>query len=235
MPRGTPRNPLTWLGGLIAAYLILPLVAFVVRFLSVPTRGFGTPGLFPALWISISCATISLVLITLFGVPLAYYLARSRSRTASVIGVLVHLPLALPPLMSGIVLIYLVGPYTFLGQLFGEHLTDSMTGIVITMTFCAAPFLIVAARAGFVTLDEGPWIWPPLLVTPRCRASYVWRCPSPDRESAPACSWRGYEPSASTAPLSSLRTTRRPCPSTRTTSSAGAAYQRPWRPPHSHW
>ncbi len=155
MPRGSPRNPLTWLGGLIAAYLILPLVAFVVRFLADPTRGFGTPGLFPALWISISCATISLVLITLFGVPLAYYLARSRSRTASVIGVLVHLPLALPPLMSGIVLIYIVGPYTFLGQLFGEHLTDSMTGIVITMTFCAAPFLIIAARASFVTLDEG--------------------------------------------------------------------------------
>ena len=31
---------------------------------------------------------------------------------------LVQLPLALPPVMSGIVLIYLVGPYTILGQLF---------------------------------------------------------------------------------------------------------------------
>ena len=64
-------------------------------------------------------------------------------------GVVVLLPLALPPLMSGIVLIYLVGPYTFLGRLFGGHLTDSLTGIVLAQTFVAAPFLIVAASAAF--------------------------------------------------------------------------------------
>ena len=149
------RSPLVWLGGLIAAYLGLPLLAFAIRFVTAPTRGFHSAGLFPALWVSISCATISLAVITLFGVPLAYLLARSKSRVASIVGVVVQIPLALPPLMSGIVLIYIVGPYTFLGQLFGERLTGSMAGIVIAMTFCAAPFLIVAARAAFVSIDQG--------------------------------------------------------------------------------
>ena len=55
--------------------------------------------------------------------------------------------------MCGILLIYLVGPYTFLGRLFGGNLTNSLTGIVLAQTFCAAPFLIVAARSAFGALD----------------------------------------------------------------------------------
>ncbi len=148
------RSPLPWLGGLIALYLALPLVAFAVRFVGTHNRGFHAPGLFPSLYVSVTCSTISLALITLFGVPLAYVLARSRSRISSIVGLVVQLPLALPPLMSGIVLIYLVGPYTFLGRLFGGHLTDSLTGIVLAQTFVAAPFLIVAARAAFSSVDS---------------------------------------------------------------------------------
>jgi ABC-type sulfate/molybdate transport systems ATPase subunit/ABC-type molybdate transport system permease subunit len=57
----------------------------------------------------------------------------------------------LPPLMSGILLIYLVGPYTPLGRTFG--LTDSLAGIVIAQTFVAAPFLVIAARSSFAAVD----------------------------------------------------------------------------------
>jgi ABC-type sulfate/molybdate transport systems ATPase subunit/ABC-type sulfate transport system permease component len=153
MTRGALRSPLPWLGGLIVIYLAVPLVAFAFRFLSSPGRGFHVPGLFPSLFVSLESATISLALITLLGVPLAYVLARSPGRLTSLIGLVVLLPLALPPLMSGILLIYLVGPYTFLGELFGGRLTNSLTGIVLAQTFCAAPFLIVAARSAFGAVD----------------------------------------------------------------------------------
>ena len=143
------------LAGLLVLYLALPVVAFLVRFASAPRRGFHQAGLFGALWLSLSSATIALALMTIFGVPLAYLLARSRSRVAAVIGVLVQLPLALPPLMSGIVLIYLVGPYTVLGRLFHRDLTNSRTGVVVAMTFVASPFLIVAARSAFGAVDQG--------------------------------------------------------------------------------
>jgi molybdate transport system permease protein len=109
--------------------------------------------LFPALFVSIESATISLVIMTLLGVPLAYLLARSHGRVAATIGLVVQLPLALPPLMSGILLVYLVGPYTFLGRLFDGHLTSSLTGVVLAQTFCAAPFLIVASRSAFAAVD----------------------------------------------------------------------------------
>ena len=149
------KSPLLWLGGLLVVYLGYPLVAFVVRFITSPQRGFHVPGLFPALWISVSGATISLAIVTILGVPLAYLLARSSGPIATIVGTIVQIPLALPPLMSGIVLVYLIGPYTFLGQLFGEHLTDSFVGVVIAMSFVSSPFLIVASRAAFASLDTG--------------------------------------------------------------------------------
>ena len=144
-----------WLSGLVVIYLGLPLIVFMSNLARSPRRGFHSAGLFPALWLSASGATISLVLISLTGIPLSFVLARSRSRFAFVVGVIVQIPLALPPLMSGIILVYVVGPYTFLGRLFHGGLTNSVTGVVLAMSFVSAPFLIVAARASFVSMDQG--------------------------------------------------------------------------------
>ena len=153
MRRGFIKSPLPWLGGLIVLYLAIPVIGFVVRLVGAQNRGFANPGLFPSLFVSLESATISLALITLLGVPLAYLLARSAGRVASFVGLVVMLPLALPPLMSGILLIYLVGPYTYLGRLFDGRLTMSLTGVVLAQTFCAAPFLIVASRSAFGAVD----------------------------------------------------------------------------------
>jgi ABC-type sulfate/molybdate transport systems ATPase subunit/ABC-type sulfate transport system permease component len=152
---GAKRTPLPWLGALLVIYLAVPLAAFAVRFIRSPSSGFSTPGLISAFYISIVSATISLVIIASLGIPLAYLLARSRSRLAAVIGVVVQLPLALPPLMSGILLIYILGPYTTLGRLFDGRLTESFAGVVFAQTFVSAPFLIVTARAAFSSVDQG--------------------------------------------------------------------------------
>ena len=98
-------------------------------------------------------ATISAALITALGTPLAYLLARQRGVMGRVLLALVALPLALPTLMSGILLLYLVGPFTILGELFDGKLTDSRAGIILAQTFVAAPFLIIAARAAFQAVD----------------------------------------------------------------------------------
>ncbi len=147
------RSPLGWLGALLVVYLVGPLVAFIVRVAGSHDRGFHTAGLWDALRVSVVAATISTALIAVFGIPLAYALAHSRRRLAEVVGVAVYLPLALPPLMSGLVLIYLVGPYSTLGRFFGGRLTDSLVGVVLAQTFVAAPFLVVAARAAFSAVD----------------------------------------------------------------------------------
>ncbi|MGP8163664.1 MAG: ATP-binding cassette domain-containing protein [Acidimicrobiales bacterium] len=151
--RAWRSSPLLLLGGLLALYLAVPLGAFIFRLTSSNERGFAEPGLFPALYTSAVTATISTALIAFLGIPLAYLLARSRSRWASFIGLVVSLPLALPPLMAGILLIYIVGPYTTIGSLFNGNLTDSMAGIVLAQSFVASPFLVLVARAAFSGID----------------------------------------------------------------------------------
>jgi molybdate transport system permease protein len=144
------RSPLPWLAALLAVYLIAPIVAFLVRL----HHGLGSaPGLGPALVTSLVTASISTAIIALLGIPLAYLLARIRGPLGGALLVLVALPLALPPLISGILLLYLVGPYTALGRLFGGNLTDTRTGIVIAQTFVAAPFLVIAARGAFAGVE----------------------------------------------------------------------------------
>ncbi len=143
-------SPLPWLGGLLALYLLAPIVAFVVRLANgVP----AAPEVGSALVTSLVCATIATALIALLGTPLAYVLARVRGFAGRALTSLVALPLALPPLMSGLLLLYVLGPRTTLGRLFGGRLTETHAAIVLAQTFVAAPFLVIAARAAFASLD----------------------------------------------------------------------------------
>lgn len=147
------RTPLPWLGGLLAIYLVGPVLVFLARSAGDPEAGFSAPGLSGALATSAVAATISAALVALAGVPLAYWLARRSGPLANVVGVAVQLPLALPPLVSGVVLLYVFGPYTFLGRLSGGHFTESLAGIVLAQSFVASPYLVVAARSAFRSVD----------------------------------------------------------------------------------
>ena len=153
MAHRAAHSPLSWLGGLLALYLAVPVGFFLIRLASSGNRGFNTPGLWSAVEVSAASATISTALVALLGIPLANWLAHARGPVAAVTGILVQLPLAMPPVMSGIVLIYLVGPYTAVGQLFNGALTDTFVGVIIAQTFVASPFLIIAARSAFAAVD----------------------------------------------------------------------------------
>ena len=154
MTLGRSPGLLRGLGALLVLYLAFPVGAFAYRVLvERGDEGWGVPGLWPALLVSVEGATISLLIGVLGGIPLAYVLARRRGWLSSVVGVVVQLPLAVPPLISGILLIYIVGPYTPLGQLSGERLTQTMYGLVIAQSFVSAPFLVVVARSAFRAVD----------------------------------------------------------------------------------
>jgi ABC-type sulfate/molybdate transport systems ATPase subunit/ABC-type sulfate transport system permease component len=146
--------PVLWLlGGVLVVYLGYPVGAFLGRVLTGHQEGWKSQGLWSALRVSAEGATISLIFGALVGIPLAYVLARRRGWLVSAVSVLVQLPLAIPPLISGILLVYIVGPYTFLGQLSGERLTQTMFGVIVAQTFVSTPFLVVVARSAFRSVD----------------------------------------------------------------------------------
>jgi ABC-type Fe3+/spermidine/putrescine transport system ATPase subunit/ABC-type sulfate transport system permease component len=143
--------PLPWLAGLLAVYLLGPFLAGIPQVWSADWHSVDTAALGRACVVSVASATSALI--ALGGIPLGYLLARTPGRAAAMLGFLVQLPLALPPLASGILLLFLLGYRSPLGRLTDGGLTDSFVGIVLAEIFVAAPFLIVAARSAFAAVD----------------------------------------------------------------------------------
>ena len=146
------------LGGLLLAYFLLPFVAFLSRTgtANVAT-GLSTPQAQEAIRNSLLTAPVSTAIATVLGVPLAYMLARRSFPGKRLVEALVVLPLVLPPVVGGAMILTAVGRFTPIGSAFaaaGIPLTDSLAGVVLAQTFVAAPFVVITARAGFGAIDE---------------------------------------------------------------------------------
>jgi ABC-type sulfate/molybdate transport systems ATPase subunit/ABC-type sulfate transport system permease component len=149
----TASRPLLWLAALLSAYLCAPFIASVPQIGQADWAGVDWRTTWSAVGVSAASASVASLIILLGGVPLGYCLARSASRKMALLGFVVQLPLALPPLTSGVLLLFLLGPYSWIGRTVGGVLTDSFAGIVLAETFVAAPFLIVAAKSAFAAVD----------------------------------------------------------------------------------
>ena len=140
------------LAGLLALYLVAPFVAGLGQMHLADWAGADRAGIAAATFVSLASATLATLLVAIGGIPLGYLLARRPGRGMAVLGFVVQLPLALPPLASGVLLLFLLGRAGPFGGLAGG-LTDRFAGIVLAEAFVAAPFLIIAARAAFVAVD----------------------------------------------------------------------------------
>jgi molybdate transport system permease protein len=146
-------RPLLGLAILLTAYLCAPFIASVPQIGHADWANVDWRTTWSAVGTSAASASVAALVILVGGVPLGYWLARSSSRAMAFLGFVVQLPLALPPLTSGVLLLFLLGPYSWIGRAAGGMLTDSFAGIVLAETFVAAPFLIVAARSAFASVD----------------------------------------------------------------------------------
>jgi len=146
------------LGGLLVVFVAVPFVTFLSRTGSVPLAGtLAQPATQTAIRNSVLTAPVSTAIATLFGVPLAYVLARGSFRGKRVVEALVVLPLIVPPVVGGAMLLTAVGRFTPIGMFavrLGIPLTDSLVGVILAQTFVAAPFVVITARAGFGAIDE---------------------------------------------------------------------------------
>ena len=68
-------------------------------------------------WLSLKLSTITTILLLILSTPLAWWLARTKSRLRAPIGALVTLPLVLPPSVLGFYILIALGPHGPLGQL----------------------------------------------------------------------------------------------------------------------
>lgn len=105
------------------------------------------------IWLSLSLAGITTVLLLIVGTPLAWWLSQSRSRVRPLIEAVTALPLVLPPTVLGFYLLILFSPTAWIGsfwlELTGTTLTFSFVGLVVASVIYSLPFMVQPLASAF--------------------------------------------------------------------------------------
>ena len=113
-----------------------------------------------AVWLTLKLASLTTVILLVGGTPLAWWLARTRSRSKSVLEALVALPLVLPPSVLGFYLLVSLGPQGPGGQLtqaLGLGLLPfTFAGLVVGSVLYSLPFVVQPLQNAFETLGNTP-------------------------------------------------------------------------------
>ncbi len=143
---------------LLMIYLLAPLIYLIPAL--TPADLFSAmqdPAARQALETSVFSSAAAAGIIALFGVPLGYMLARQKFYGRSVITILAVSPIVFPPVVSGILLLSLFGPYGAIGGYFarsGMEIDGTFWGILLAQIFVAAPFSVLTARSAFLSIDS---------------------------------------------------------------------------------
>ncbi|MFI1888434.1 ABC transporter permease [Streptomyces jumonjinensis] len=145
---------------LAVVFLALPVVGILVR---TEWNELGThltdPAVIEALELSLLVSFAALGLSLVFGVPLAWVLARVPFRGKTLVRCLVLLPMVLPPTVGGVALLLgfgrrgLLGPW--LEGAFGITLPFHTAGAIVAAAFVAMPFLVISLEGALGGLRPG--------------------------------------------------------------------------------
>jgi molybdate transport system permease protein len=147
------------LAALFALFLGLPVVTLIARSILDGSLGevVGSPAVLAALGLSLATTAVSLVITVVFGLPLAFVLARRTFRGKWLVEALVDLPIVLPPSVAGLALLLVLGRRGVLGaqlQAWGIDIAFTVVAVVIAQVFVSAPFFVRAARTGLAGVDR---------------------------------------------------------------------------------
>ncbi len=144
--------------GAMLLYLTIPLLIAIVRAIDAGLIDeLGQPTVAQALQLSLMTTLISVLLMTVLGTPLAYWLARGHVPGRSVIETLLDLPIVLPPAVAGLALLMTFGRRGVFGSalaLLGISLPFTTIAVVMAQVFVAAPFFIRSAQTGFASVPR---------------------------------------------------------------------------------
>jgi molybdate transport system permease protein len=156
---GWGERSLVGLAAIFALFLGLPIVTLVARAVvdgSLATA-IASPVVIDALWLSLVTTGISLLITVVFGLPLAFVMARRQFRGKGWLEAIVDLPIVLPPSVAGLALLLVFGRRGLLGESFdllGFSIPFTTVAVILAQTFVSAPFFIRSARTGIAGVDR---------------------------------------------------------------------------------
>jgi molybdate transport system permease protein len=112
---------------------------------------------FEPLVLTFNLALITTVILIVISIPLAYWLAYSKSKIKPVIETLVSMPLVLPPTVLGFYLLVAFSPSNRFGQWLDEwlglQLVFSFEGLVLASVIYSLPFMVHPIQSGLSNLS----------------------------------------------------------------------------------
>ncbi len=148
---GVAGTALVWLA------LLGPVIALATHLSwSAIKSSLSAPGAWDPLVVSVESGLVTLAVLVLLGTPLAWALARGSLPFPRLWEIGVLASLLLPPLVVGLLLIFMIGPFTFIGQLVA-HLnlttTNTFLALVVAQVYESAPYYVLGAQAAFSSVD----------------------------------------------------------------------------------
>jgi molybdate transport system permease protein len=116
-----------------------------------------SPAEWQLMWFTVGVSGLATFAILPFGVYLAWLLARKNWRGKTLVETLVALPLVLPPVATGLILLKVFGRRgplgTFLEERFGLEIVFTWRGVVIALAVMSFPLLVRTARVAFEAVN----------------------------------------------------------------------------------
>ncbi|HLT80294.1 MAG TPA: molybdate ABC transporter permease subunit [Cyclobacteriaceae bacterium] len=108
--------------------------------------------------LTLKLSLITTALLFIIGVPIAYWLAYSRSRAKVLVEALVALPIVLPPSVLGFYLLLAFSPQNAFGEWLDKHmdirLVFTFPGLVVASLLYSLPFMVQPIQSGFQQLPR---------------------------------------------------------------------------------
>ncbi|MCB9101910.1 MAG: sulfate ABC transporter permease subunit CysT [Anaerolineales bacterium] len=146
----------------LAVLLIIPLLVILRDGLQEGLLGFwrtiSQPVAWHALMLTLWTAAVMVVINTVMGTLTAYVLVRYEFAGKALLNAIVDLPLAIPTLVTGVMLVILYGPQKALGawldQTLGWRLIFAPPGIILALLFITFPLVVRAVQPVLLNLDR---------------------------------------------------------------------------------
>ncbi len=113
-----------------------------------------------AIWLTLKLSAVVTLILLMVGTPIAWWLARTRSRLKAPLAAVVALPLVLPPTVLGFYLLLAMGPNGVVGKLIASlgmgQLPFTFWGLVIASVFYSLPFMVQPLQNAFEAIGPRP-------------------------------------------------------------------------------
>jgi len=175
----------------LGAFVLVPIAALVTEGFGEGVTSFRTALAIPSAWAAIRLTLITAVAATainaVMGTLLAWVLVRYRFRGRGLLSSVVDLPMAIPTLVTGLMILTLYGPNSPIGRFledFGLQVAFTWVGILLALCVVTLPLVVrnvqpvlldldPSEEEAAATLGAGAWLSFRKVVFPAIRTAIV--------------------------------------------------------------